>query len=145
MPVARKCFASVPVFLAGTANMGPRARAQQSAASARAIPKTWDDQAIATLEVPLADPALALKTRRGTGYYKVPSLKGLWYREMFPHDGSCATLEDWFDPRRVSDDYVPTGFPGPQAVKTRAVGGHRFGLNLSSEDRRALIAFLKTL
>ena len=26
------------------------------------------------------DPKLALKTRRGTGYYKVPSLKGLWYR-----------------------------------------------------------------
>src|SRR5262249_11062431 len=24
------------------------------------------------------DPALALKTRRGTGYYKVPSLKGVW-------------------------------------------------------------------
>src|SRR5262249_5478536 len=29
------------------------------------------------------DPTLALKTRRGTGYYKVPSLKGLWYRNMF--------------------------------------------------------------
>lgn len=26
------------------------------------------------------DPGLALKTRRGTGYYKVPSLKGVWYR-----------------------------------------------------------------
>ena len=26
------------------------------------------------------NPDLALKTRRGTGYYKVPSLKGLWYR-----------------------------------------------------------------
>ncbi|HEV2424379.1 MAG TPA: hypothetical protein VGZ29_06095, partial [Terriglobia bacterium] len=26
------------------------------------------------------DPNLALKTRRGTGYYKVPSLKGVWYR-----------------------------------------------------------------
>jgi hypothetical protein len=26
------------------------------------------------------DPGLALKTRKGTGYYKVPWLKGLWYR-----------------------------------------------------------------
>ena len=26
------------------------------------------------------DPSLALKTRKGTGYYKVPSLKGVWYR-----------------------------------------------------------------
>ncbi len=26
------------------------------------------------------DPRLTLQTRRGTGYYKVPSLKGVWYR-----------------------------------------------------------------
>jgi hypothetical protein len=91
------------------------------------------------------DPGLALKTRRGTGYYKVPSLKGLWYREMFPHDGACATLEDWFDPSRLRDDYVPTGYVGPMGLKTRAVKGHTFALNLSQGDKRALIAFLKTL
>jgi hypothetical protein len=64
---------------------------------------------------------------------------------MFPHDGSCATLEDWFDPRRLRDDYVPTGFLGPHGAKTKAVKGHTFGLSLSSDDRTALIAFLKTL
>jgi hypothetical protein len=90
------------------------------------------------------DPSLALRTRRGTGYYKVPSLKGLWYRGMFPHDGSCATLEDWFDPRRLRDDYVPTGWKG-YGVEKRAVLGHEFGLNLSPDDKRALIAFLRTL
>jgi hypothetical protein len=90
------------------------------------------------------DPDLTLKTRRGTGYYKVPSLKGLWYRSMFGHGGWAATLEDWFDPRRLRSDYVPTGFRGP-GVKTRAVKGHEFGLDLSEPDRRALIAFLKTL
>jgi hypothetical protein len=90
------------------------------------------------------DSALALGTRRATGFYKVPSLKGLWYRGMFPHDGACATLEDWFDPRRLRDDYVPTGFKGYD-VRARAVPGHTFGLNLSREDRQALIAFLKTL
>jgi hypothetical protein len=90
------------------------------------------------------DPNLTLKTRRGTGYYKVPSLKGVWYRSMFGHSGWCATLEDWFDPRRLRDDYVPTGFI-PQGVKTYAVKGHRFGLKLSAEDRKALIAFLRTL
>lgn len=87
---------------------------------------------------------LTLKTRRGTGYYKVPSLRGVWYRGMFEHNGSCATLEDWFDARRTRDDYVPTGFKG-HGVKTRAVKGHPFGLALSEEDRKALIAFLKTL
>ncbi len=90
------------------------------------------------------DPSLALTTRRGTGYYKVPSLKGVWYRGPFEHNGSVATLEDWFDPRRLRDDYVPTGWKG-YGVKTRAVKGHEFGLDLSDEDRNALIAFLKTL
>ena len=90
------------------------------------------------------DSNLTLKTRRGTGYYKVPSLKGVWYRGMFGHSGWCATLEDWFDPRRVRDDYVPTGFK-PYGAKRYAVKGHPFGLNLSEEDRKALIAFLKTL
>jgi hypothetical protein len=55
-----------------------------------------------------------------------------------------ATLEDWFDPNRVRDDYVPTGLKG-FGVTSRPVKGHRFGLNLSATDRRALIAFLKTL
>jgi Di-haem oxidoreductase, putative peroxidase len=90
------------------------------------------------------DPNLTMKTRRGTGYYKVPSLKGAWYRGMFGHSGWCAKLEDWFDPNRVQDDYVPTGFK-PYGAKTFAVKGHRFGLDLSVEDRTALVAFLKTL
>jgi hypothetical protein len=90
------------------------------------------------------DSALAVRTRRGTGFYKVPSLRGLWYRGMFPHDGSCATLEDWFDPNRLRDDYAPTGFKG-YGVARRAVKGHEFGLKLSAEDKAALIAFLRTL
>ena len=90
------------------------------------------------------DPDLALLTRRGTGYYKVPSLKGVWYRGPFEHNGSVLTLEDWFDPRRLGDAYVPTGFKGYGRI-TRAVKGHEFGLRLSNDDKRALIAFLKTL
>jgi hypothetical protein len=90
------------------------------------------------------DPALSLRTRRGTGYYKVPSLKGVWYRGPFEHNGSVATLEDWFDPNRLKDEYVPTGFKG-YGVSNRAVKGHPFGLGLSSKDKQALIAFLRTL
>ena len=67
----------------------------------------------------------------------MPSLKGVWYRGPFEHNGSVATLEDWFDPRRLRDDYVPTGWKG-YGVKT-AVKGHEFGLELSAEDKRALI------
>ena len=90
------------------------------------------------------DPTLTMTTRRGTGYYKIPSLKGVWYRGPFEHNGSVATLEDWFDPARLKDDYVPTGWIG-YGVKTRAVKGHPFGLSLPAGDRAALIAFLKTL
>ena len=90
------------------------------------------------------DPGLALETRKGTGYYKTPSLRGLWYRGLYEHSGSVSSLEDWFDPARLRDDYVPTGWRGP-GVKARAVPGHTFGLHLPAEDKRALIAFLKTL
>jgi hypothetical protein len=90
------------------------------------------------------DPGLTLRTRRGTGYYKVPSLQGVWYRGPFEHNGSVATLEDWLDPKRLDPEYVPTGFKG-YAMQRRAVKGHEFGLNLSTDDKRALIAFLKTL
>ena len=99
----------------------------------------------AILSLPIGtDPTLTMTTRRGTGYYKVPSLRGVWYRGPFEHNGSVATLEDWFDPRRLRDDYVPTGWKG-YGVKSRAVKGHEFGLQLSADERQALIAFLKTL
>ncbi len=99
------------------------------------------------------DPNLALKTRKGTGYYKVPSLRGLWYRGLYLHDGSLANLEDLFDPARLKDDYEPTGFKGyrfnedgkGEPVKHRTVRGHEFGMALTPEDHKALIAFLKTL
>jgi len=97
------------------------------------------------LAVPIrTDPRLTMETRRGTGFYKVPSLRGVWYRGPFEHNGSVATLEDWFDPHRLSDDYVPTGFKG-YGVSSRAIKGHEFGLKLSASEKSALIAFLKTL
>ena len=84
-----------------------------------------------------------LKTRRGTGYYKVPSLKAVWMRPVLEHNGSIGSLEEWFDERRLNDDFVASGFRGP--YKTRAVKGHPFGLKLGAEDKKALIAFLRTL
>jgi hypothetical protein len=44
----------------------------------------------------------------------------------------------------LREDYVPSGYK-PYGLKTYALKGHLFGLNLSAEDRRALIAFLRTL
>lgn len=76
---------------------------------------------------------------------RVLSLRGLWYRGPFEHSGSVLTLDDWFNPARTRDDYVPTGWKGPPGTKARAVTGHDFGLDLTAEERKALIAFLKTL
>jgi hypothetical protein len=47
------------------------------------------------------DPNLALKTRKGTGFYKVPTLRGLWYRGLHGHDGSVRRLPG--SPLKVSD------------------------------------------
>ena len=69
-------------------------------------------------------PGLALKTRKGTGLYQVPSLRGVWYRGLYLHDGSVASLEEMFD---------------------RTGCAHEFGLKLSTDDKSALIAFLNTL
>ena len=108
-----------------------------------AHPASPPDSDVMRVKVGL-DPGLALKTRKGTGYYKVPSLKGVWYRGPFEHSGSIASLEEWFDPARLRDDYVPKGW-NPPDTRARPIPGHRFGLNLTAEDKRALIAFLKTL
>jgi cytochrome c peroxidase len=108
-----------------------------------------NDAATAALDImPAArvgtDAGLALRTRKGTGFYKVPSLKGLWYRSPLEHSGSVMSLEEWFDPARLQSDYAPRGW-NPPGVKTRAIPGHPFGLGLSSADKQALIAFLNTL
>ena len=74
----------------------------------------------------------------------MPSLKGVWYRGPFEHSGSIASLEKWFDAARLRDDYLSKGW-NPPDTRARPISGHRFGLNLAVEDKRALIAFLKTL
>ena len=90
------------------------------------------------------DPGLSLMTRKGTGYYKVPSLKGVWYRGHYLHDGSAASLEEMFDPDRLKETHVPGGWLPPGST-TRAIKGHEFGLKLEPREREQLIAFLRTL
>jgi cytochrome c peroxidase len=109
------------------------------------VPDKHPDKASILVRSVGTEPSLATQTRRGTGFYKVPSLKGVWYRGPFEHNGSVATLEDWFDPNRLREDYVPTGWKGPPGTKGRAVKGHEFGLDLSEQERGALIAFLNSL
>ena len=85
-----------------------------------------------------------MRTRKGTGFYKIPSLRGVWYRLLFLHDGSVASLEEMFDPDRLNPDHVPGGWKGPGITK-RAIPGHPFGLGLNADDKKALLAFLRSL
>ena len=57
------------------------------------------------------DPGLALKTRKGTGFYKIPSLRGVWYRPRLLHDASVTSLEEMFDPSN------PPAWPMPSFTR----------------------------
>jgi hypothetical protein len=63
---------------------------------------------------------------RGTGYWRVPSLRGVGGNGPYLHHGAVATLEELFDP-------------------TRAEPGHGFGLELQAHARAELLAFLRTI
>jgi len=89
------------------------------------------------------DPNLALKTRKGTGLYRVPSLRMVWLEACFLHDGSIGTLEEFLNPARLKPDFRSSNWNA--VTPAHAVTGHPFGLTLSADDRSALIAFLKTL
>ena len=93
--------------------------------------------------VPLAvvgtDPTLGLSPARGTGTYRVPSLHGVGSRGPLLHDGTLATVDAMFDPARLSADFTGA------LHGTGPIEGHRFGLDLSSADRAALLAYLRAL
>lgn len=90
------------------------------------------------------DPTLALKTRKGTGFYKIPSLRGVWRRLRLLHDGSVGSLEEMFDRGRLEPTHAVGGWRGLGEPR-RAIIGHRFGLFLSDQEKQALFAFLRSL
>ena len=90
------------------------------------------------------DPGLALRTRKGTGFYKIPSLRGLWYRPRLLHDASIVSLEELFEAAPLDPSYARKGWRPLDATKG-TVPGLEFLTRLSPDDKRALIAFLRSL
>ena len=72
------------------------------------------------------DTAAGASPVRGTGHWRVPSLRGVSGNAPYLHHGAFATLEAMFDPQRDEP-------------------GHAFGLALDDEGRADLLAFLRTL
>jgi len=110
---------------------------QASCASCHA-PPTFSGPA-----VPLAlvgtDPLLGLSADRGTGSYRVPSLRGVSTRGPLLHDGTLPSLDAMFDPARTMPAFT-RALHGASAVP-----GHPFGLDLPDRDRAALLEYLRAL
>jgi hypothetical protein len=85
------------------------------------------------------DPKLGQSPDRGTGFYRVPSLRGVSARPTLLHDGSVRDLAALLDPARLVADYRG-GARGAGPIP-----GHAFGLDLSAADRVALLAYLQAL
>ena len=81
---------------------------------------------------------------QGHRVYKIPSLRGLWDRPRLLHDASIVTLEELFDEARLSPDYERKGW-SPPGVTKGPIPGLEFLTKLPAEDKRALIAFLRSL
>ena len=82
---------------------------------------------------------IGLSPDRGTGTYRVPSLRGVATRGPLLHDASLPGLDAMFDPARTTSTYEG-GRLGPGAVS-----GHPYGLRLREAERLALTAYLQTL
>jgi mono/diheme cytochrome c family protein len=78
------------------------------------------------LDVVGTDPIVGRSRDRGTGMYRVPSLRGVRERALLLHDGSVDALDALLDP-------------------TRTIPGHRFGTSLPADDRAAIVGYLMTL
>lgn len=72
--------------------------------------------------------AVAQSPARGTGRWRVPSLRGVGRRRPLLASGAIRDLDHLLDPARAAE-----------------VEGHRFGLTLGAEERAALKRFLQTL
>jgi hypothetical protein len=85
------------------------------------------------------DPRLGQSPDRGTGFYRVPSLRGVAARPTLFHDGTLPSVDALLDPTRLDDAYQG-GARGAGPVR-----GHVFGLDLSADDRAALVDFVRSL
>jgi hypothetical protein len=99
---------------------------EQQACDVCHTPPLYSSEQRPTLEEIGTDDAAGRSPIRGTGRWRVPSLRGVGGNAPYLHHGAVATLEQLFDPQREEP-------------------GHPFGLELDDATRADLIAFLRTI
>jgi cytochrome c peroxidase len=73
------------------------------------------------------------------GKFKTPTLRNVALRKIYMHDGRFKSLEE------VVEHYNSGVKYSPQLDPLMTKPGKEYGLNLSPEEKEALVAFLKTL
>jgi hypothetical protein len=90
------------------------------------VPPLYTSERLVEVAVIGTDGAAGDSQARGTGYYRIPSLRGVAYTAPYLHHGAFDSLDAMFDPARSEP-------------------GHRWGLDLDGADRDALLAFLHSI
>lgn len=126
----RKVAAALAVYLLSLAPTTPLPAGDGAAVFARECATCHQGVAASGPPVPLAavgtDPAVGTSPDRGTGGYRVPSLRAVGDRRRMFASGAIDDLDMLLAP-------------------DRAVPGHRFGLTLDATDRTALLVYLRGL
>lgn len=126
----RKIAAALAVYLLSLAPTTPLPTGDGALVFARECGSCHVGEAASGPPVSLAavgtDPSVGASPDRGTGHYRVPSLRAVGDRRRMFASGAIDDLEALLAP-------------------DRAVQGHRYGLTLDAKDRTALLEYLRGL
>ena len=89
-------------------------------------PPTYTSEVLVPLDTVGTDADAGESPVRATGYYRIPSLRGVSRTAPYLHHGAIDSLEEFFDPQRDEP-------------------GHPWGLDLDATSRKQLIAFLRSI
>jgi len=89
-------------------------------------PPSYTSEVLVSLDTVGTDPAAGSSTVRATGYYRIPSLRGVARTAPYLHHGAVESLEELFNPDREEP-------------------GHLWGRDLDADSREQLITFLRSI
>jgi mono/diheme cytochrome c family protein len=106
--------------------VGGRAVFEATGCAGCHVPPLYTSDRLVEVDEVGTDPAAGRSPARATGYYRIPSLRGVGRTAPYLHHGGVSTLEELFDPARSEP-------------------GHRYGLELDPREREALIVLLRAI